>query len=468
MPLLTVKKQKAAHQRLRKAIFDSPLRAIFMSFVIVILAGALILMLPISTVDERSTFFNGLFTSVSAISGTGLMLVDTGSFFSGFGQAIVLVLIQIGGLGVATFTTFFYVVLTKNRSWRMYNLERETTTVDFVHPASMLKFIMGFTLAIEAVGAALLAWRFWPTYGARSIWHGVFHSISAFCTAGLDILGTTATRSSSLSPYNSDPVFMLVTIFLMVAGGLGFIVWYELVNRRKYSQLSFHTKIVLKISLILVLAVAVFTLLVEGGNTAAGALGQLPAGERPVAALFQAATVTSSTGYYTIDQTFLTESSRFVGSILMIIGAGPGSTAGGIKITTVAVVLAVAMSELRSEPSARLGRHRIRKEVANRAITLFSLALFLNIFATLAISIIEQYRVLHADMTLLNYWYAVTSAFGNNGLTAVNMLHLHKASQAILVLVMFIGRVGIATFLISLMRRDYKGEIVLPDANIIV
>lgn len=468
MPLLQTKKQRSNRNSLIRLILESPTRLIVISFVAMILIGTGLLMLPLASRHDPTPFFTSLFTATSATCVTGLVLVDTGSHFSQFGQAVILMLIQIGGLGLATVTTFFFSALSKSRSWKLLSLERETTSLEgSLNPMRLLRFIMRFTLIAEATGAAIFIWRFWPRYGSGAVWRGIFQSVSAFCNAGFDLFGTPAKPFDSLMRFNDDPIVLITTALLVISGGLGFIVWREILSRKRTASQLFHVRLVLILTLSALAGGTLFFWLVERTNENVGAMGLLPASQQPLAAFFQSVT-TRTAGFNSVNQSTLSESSRFVSSILMFIGASPAGTGGGIKLTTFAVVLAVAVNGLRPERKPQLGKHQLNRLVALRAFAIFSLSLVLVIVSTLFVSIIEQHFQTNIDVNFLNYLFEVSSAFGTVGLSAVGTPSLHTASQVVLVLLMFIGRVGPASFAIALMRREHKPDIVLPEGHVIV
>lgn len=468
MPLLQTRHEQSPSSRLLKLLFSSPIRLIVISFAVVILIGTVLLMLPISSQGAPTPFFMSLFTATSATCVTGLVMVDTASHFSSFGQGVILMMIQVGGLGLATITTFFFSILSKSRSWRLLSIERETTSADgSINPRELLSFIIRFTLILETIGAVIFIWRFWPYYGQGAIWRGIFQSVSAFCNAGFDLFGTKAAPFVSLTSLNGDPIILLTTAFLIIAGGLGFIVWREIFSKNKSRSHMFHVKLVLSMTAIALISGMLFFWIVEASNDHAGALGLLPAWQRPIAAFFQSVT-TRTAGFNSINQSTLTESSRIVSSLLMFIGASPAGTGGGIKLTTFAVVMAVAMNGLKPEEKPRLGRHHLKRTVALRAVTIFFFALFLVVSATLLISIIEQHFRSSIDTSFVDNLFEVTSAFGTVGLTSVGTPKLHLTSQTILIILMFIGRVGSASFAISLMKREHKPEVVRPEGNVIV
>lgn len=467
MPLLTVRRRR--HKSFFSQLFDNPTRLIVVSFFVLIMVGSGLLSLPAASRAEPTPYFTALFTATSATCVTGLILVDTASHFSAFGQGVILALIQLGGLGLATITTFFYSLVVKRRSWKVLSVERETTALDSnENPANLLAFIMKFTLAAEAIGAMILIWRFYPRFGSGAIWRGIFQAVSAFCNAGFDLHGTKERPFVSLTDFNDDPIVLLVTGFLIIAGGLGFIVWRELFGRKRKASLSFHARVALTGTFILLLFGTLFFFLVEFSNMAGSpGLGDLPLWQRPVAAFFQSVT-TRTAGFNSIDQAQLSDSSAFVSSILMFIGAAPAGTGGGIKVTTLAAVLAVAVSGLRQYSDVRLGRHRIRLQTASRALAIITLSLALVIFSTLAISMIEHVIIDNTNVDFLKIFFEVTSAFGTVGLTAFGTADFHMSSQAILIFLMFVGRVGPASFAIALMRREPKDDVVMPEGNITV
>ncbi len=307
----------------------SPTRIIVSSFALIIFTGACLLSLPIASNDGNSIgFLNALFTATSATCVTGLVIADTLTQWTLFGQIIILLLIQIGGLGIVTFATFFSVLLGRKISMHGKILAQESISdYSFADVIRMIKSVIIITVCVELVGALLLSTSFIPRFGARGIYLSVFHSISAFCNAGFDLIG----GYRSLTQFNGDPVVLYTIALLITTGGLGFIVWKDLYDFRKTRTLYLHTKMVLILSAVLVLFGTIFFFTSEYSNPAT--MGPLNFFEKINAAVFHSVTCRTA-GYNSLPLNEMNEMSKITSIFLMFIGAAPGSTGGGIKVTT--------------------------------------------------------------------------------------------------------------------------------------
>lgn len=450
-----------------------PARIIVSSFFAIILLGGLILTLPFATKSGQSAgFLKALFTATSAVCVTGLIVEDTATYWSTFGKVVIISLIQIGGLGIVTITSFFYSFMRKKASLKTLVVTQESTaSFSFDDVLRLVRRIILITLSIEAVGGVILSWRFIGRYGlVTGIAKGFFQSVSAFCNAGFDLHGDTAPgKFSSLVAWNNDPVVILTTGFLIVLGGLGFVVWSDLLNWRRGQKLAFHTKIVLLVTGVLLLTGMVFFLIVEFNNTRhTYSMGSLPAWQRPVAAFFQSVTPRTA-GFNSIDQLTLHDTSKFMTVILMFIGAAPGSTGGGIKITTFAVIVATILSDIRGRDEIVMARHRLSRETFTRALAIMGLALTIVLFTTMALSFIEAQAIEAGKFSFLDILYEATSAFATVGLTSAGTPTLHPGSWVVLIPAMYLGRVGPASFAISLaMRGLKKRELIHPEGKTLV
>ena len=403
-------------------------------FMSIILLGSLLLALPISTKDGQSVgFFDSLFTATSAVCVTGLVAVDTGTTFSLFGQVVLLTLIQVGGLGFMVFATRVMMMLGRRISIKNRMLIRESMNgASLSNLGSVARRYLLLALGIEAVGAALLAIRFIPMYGLRrGLWFAVFHAVSAFCNAGFDLFG----RFSSLTGFYTDALTLLTVSALIVLGGLGFSVILEvLLNRHGLKNLSLHTRIVLTFTMALLLAGTVFYMLVENGRLDI------------LNAFFQSVTMRTA-GFNSVELSSLTDGSKVFSSLLMMIGASPASTGGGMKTTTVAVVTLLIFSVVKGENEVNAAR-RVR-----RALAVVALFLTMLMLGTLSLSIIENGRFSLADIL-----FECSSAMGTVGVSAIGTPNLHPVSRAVLLPMMFLGRVGPLTLAIAVARRQGKAR----------
>lgn len=409
-------------------------------FMSIILLGSLLLALPISTKDGQSVgFFDSLFTATSAVCVTGLVAVDTGTTFSLFGQVVLLTLIQVGGLGFMVFATRVMMMLGRRISIKNRMLIRESMNgASLSNLGSVARRYLLLALGIEAVGAALLAIRFIPMYGLRrGLWFAVFHAVSAFCNAGFDLFG----RFSSLTGFYTDALTLLTVSALIVLGGLGFSVILEvLLNRHGLKNLSLHTRIVLTFTMALLLTGTVFYMLVENGRLDI------------LNAFFQSVTMRTA-GFNSVELSSLTDGSKVFSSLLMMIGASPASTGGGMKTTTVAVVTLLIFSVVKGENEVNAARRRISADTVRRALAVVTLFLTMVMLGTLSLSIIENGRFSLADIL-----FECSSAMGTVGVSAIGTPNLHPVSRAVLLPMMFLGRVGPLTLAIAVARRQGKAR----------
>ena len=405
-------------------------------FLGIILLGALLLALPVSTRDGRGVgLFDSLFTATSAVCVTGLVAVDTGTTFSLFGQAVLLVLIQVGGLGFMLFATRVMMMLGRRISIRNRMLIRESMNgASLSNLGSLARLYLLLALGIEAAGAALLAVRFIPMYGLRrGLWFSVFHAVSAFCNAGFDLFG----GFSSLTAFAADPLVLLTVAALIVLGGLGFSVILEVLRSRQgLRDLSLHARIVLSSTLGLLLAGTVFYMLVEHGRLDV------------LNAFFQSVTMRTA-GFNSVDLSAFTDGSKLFSSLLMMIGASPASTGGGMKTTTMAVVALLIVSVVQGSGEVNAARRRISADTVRRALAVVALFLTMLLLGTLSLSIIEDGRFSLADIL-----FECSSAMGTVGVSAIGTPNLHPVSRAVLLPMMFLGRVGPLTLAVAVARRQ--------------
>ena len=417
-----------------------------LGFLAVILLGTALLTLPAAAQNGQSVgVFDSLFTATSAVCVTGLVAVDTGTTFSFFGQAVLLVLIQVGGLGFMVFATMLFLALRRKLSLKGRMLVRESMNGMSLSGLSGLAWrYLLLALGIESAGTLLLSLRFVPLLGwKRGLWMALFHAVSAFCNAGFDLFG----RFSSLTAFSGDALVLLTVAGLIVLGGLGFSVILEtLRNRQGFRALSLHARIVLLLTPTLLLAGTGFFLLAERNNAAT--LAGYDAPGRLLNAFFQSVTLRTA-GFNTIDQAALRDGSKLFSSMLMAVGASPASTGGGIKTTTVAVLFFLMRSVVRGESEVNIARRRLPVDTARRALVVAVMFLSVLIAGTLTIALIEDGR-----FTLADILFEAASAMGTVGVSAIGTPNLHVASRAVLVPMMFLGRVGPLTLAVALYRRQ--------------
>ncbi len=443
----------------------NPTRIIAISFILVILTGTLLLSLPISAKDGNFTPVNhALFTATSATCVTGLVIYDTFQHWTTFGQIIILLMIQVGGLGLVTFVTFFNFIIGKKLGLRRMQLASESVSADGFDDARILiKNIIKFTLSIEAIGAIILSTVFVPEYGARGIFKSIFIAISAFCNAGFDILGDN-TPFTSVVGYNSNPVILITIMMLIVCGGLGFVVWNDLLYFKKTKRLYLHTKIVLIVTAFLIASGTIAFLTVEWDNPLT--LANMSFGDKLMNSMFQSISCRTA-GFNSLDNASLDPVSKVFSIILMYIGAAPGSTGGGIKVTTFAVIFMTVVSVLRNKEDTTILGRKVDKSTVYKALTITMLSLTAIFLATLSIFYsLKQ----NTTVTGLDTLFEVVSAFATVGLSVGITSVTNLFSEIILIIMMFIGRVGPIAVVLFLMIKgeDKSKKQVYPEGKILV
>lgn len=435
---------------------------IALGFLLIILAGAMLLTLPAaSRSGEPTAFIDALFTATSATCVTGLVTVGTATHWSGFGQVVILLLIQIGGLGFMTLASVASFLLRRTITLR----ERlvMSTGLGLSENAGIVRLtrrVLLGTFAFEAAGAVLLSCRFVPQFGlGRGIRMGIFHSVSAFCNAGFDLLGTPDNPFSSLVGYVDDPLVNLTIMALIVIGGLGFFVWGDIWDKRCLPRLSLHTKLVLVTTALLLVGGCVLTLVFEWNNPAT--LGPLSAGEKVLASAFQSVTLRTA-GFNTIDQAALEGPTQALSCLLMMIGGSPGSTAGGIKTVSAAVLVLSAVSALRGRTSVSAFGRSIGVRSIMNAVTMMIVGGTLSLAGACVIAYIE-------GAPFGQCLFEAVSAFATVGVTMGLTPGLHTASHLILIVLMYLGRVGVLTLGVAvLMRHREPPKLQYPEGNVMV
>lgn len=402
--------------------------------------GALLLMLPVSSADGSVTpFANALFTAVSAVCVTGLSVYDTASHWSYFGQAVLLILIQTGGMGVMTVAVFFVRIMGKKVSLKQRSTLQDALSVPHVGGIVKLAgFIVRCTIVIELLGAALLAPVFCRDFGAKGIWMAIFHSVSAFCNAGFDLMGNRE-AFSSMTTYAAQPLVTITLMCLIVTGGIGFLTWDD-VRTHKWRLKKYRTqsKVILVTSAVLIAVPAVLFFLFEYAS--------LPTGERLLAALFQS--ITSRTaGFNTMDLNSLSEAGQAIFIIWMLIGGAPGSTAGGMKITTLAVLCATALASFRRDEEVHFFGRRIDDETVKNAVTILLMYLALFLGGGILLCMLE-------GEPMLTCLFETASAVGTVGVTLGITPGLRLASKILIMVLMFFGRVGGLTLMYAALKQD--------------
>ena len=447
------------NKKLRSARI-SPLQVIACGFAAVILLGSILLSLPCAAQSGESIgFMDGLFTSTSAVCVTGLIVRDTGTTFSLFGQIVLLCLIQVGGLGFLTFATMILRMMGRQTSLRERMLIRESMNEDGTAGMDkLIRWVAVCAFSVEFTGAVLLSFRFIPVYGvAKGIYYSIFHAVSAFCNAGFDLFG----NYSSLSGFRGDVLVNFTAMLMIVVGGLGFGVLRDLRMRIKGGYLRLQTRLVLAVYFALTLIGFAFTLIFEWNNPAT--LGQLPFGEKLLAALFHSVTLRTA-GFNTIDLASLRPASKLANSLLMLIGASPASTGGGIKVTTIAVILLGIRMTLRGDHAVSIYRRSISQEIIRRAIAVASIAMCIWLTDVIAISAMQP------ELELADVLFECASAVGTVGVSAFGSASLNAVSRILIIITMYIGRIGPLTAALMIARRQdkKKARINYPEGNIMI
>lgn len=437
----------------------SHIQVIALGFLLMIAAGTVLLMLPVSARSREVTpFLTALFTSTSASCVTGLVLVDTGTYWSLFGQLVILALIQLGGLGIITVSTLFFALADKNMGLRKRAIMAESINTTHIAGLKGLtrRIVLG-TLAFECVGAALLSVRFIRDFGPlKGIWFGVFHSVSAFCNAGFDVMGVREPYCSFVD-YSDDILVNLTLMALITVGGVGFLVWADLKkNGFRWRRYQLHTKLVLCVSAILTFGGALLFWLMERGGVLAG----LSAKEQILDSLFSSVTCRTA-GMNTVEISDLSTPSKLLMSFLMFVGGSSGSTAGGIKTTTLAVALFYMVAGLRGVRQPAVFGRTISGETGKKAMCVLMINFLLAFAGTVIISAAQQ-------LPALDVIYETASAMGTVGLTAGITRDLVTTSRLVIVFLMFCGRVGSTSFALALFEKRAAPPVRYPEEDITV
>ena len=438
---------------------SSATQTICISFLLVIAVGTLLLTLPISSRTGRLGVIDAMFTATSATCVTGLVVRDTWSQFSLFGQIIILMLIQVGGLGLVTLTSFFALAARRRMGFRDLRLLGESVSADGLSKATeVLKIVIKLAAAFEAVGIVLLLFAFVPQFGAEGVWVSVFTAISAFCNAGFDLFGRFGAYSS-LVPYVNNYYVQAVIMFMIMAGGLGFMVWVELAEYRKKRRLSLHAKVVLQFSVIFWVGGAVLLALLEWSNPRT--IGGLSVPGKIMAALFQSVS-TRTAGMNTIDLAACSPISKLLMSVLQFIGAAPGSTGGGVKVTTFAVLILTIRSVAQGRDDCVIGGHHIESKTVYRALTI----IVIGAVAAFGSAVVVYYNTAET-VSVIDCIFESCSAFGTVGLSVGVTGQLNTGAKLLYMACMFMGRVGPVSLAISLTAKpDDNKRKVLPAGHI--
>ncbi len=454
----------------KKNVRWNTLRMTAAGFLGIILLGGVLLYLPVSN-TQPITFIDALFTSVTSVCVTGLVTIVPAAQFTLFGKIILLLLIQIGGLGVIACATLFMFLLHRRISVQERVVLKEAYGAERLGGIVVLvKKIIAGTFIVEGAGAVLYALQFVPEYGAvKGIWYSIFHSISAFCNAGIDILG-----ENSFADYVTNPVINITTILLIILSGIGFTVWFDVLdNGRKwirqeiprrwwFTRLRLHSKLAIMMTLILICAGTIVIFLFEYKNI--GTIGEMSIGQKFLASLFQSVT-TRTAGFYTVSQGALHEESKLFCAILMFIGGSPGGTAGGVKTTTFAMMFLACLTFVRGGNDTECMGRRITTANFRSGFCVVMVAFFIFIAGTVTILMIEPDSILLVDVI-----YETASAVGTVGLTADLTPCLSRASQCVLMVMMYIGRLGPLTLALMFVGKTHPRDRIrrLPEEQVMV
>lgn len=439
-------------------------------FAAAILIGGALLSLPICNADGNwLNFVDALFTSCTAVCVTGLVTIVPAAQFTLFGKIILLLLIQFGGLGIIACTMGAFLILNKQITIRSRVVIQEGYNLNTLSGlVKLLIYVLKGTFLVEGIGAAFYAFQFIPEFGFfRGIWYSVFHSISAFCNAGIDILGET-----SLEIYQTNPLVNITTVLLIIVSGLGFTVWRdltqalksiwkkELLVRRAGEKLKLQTKLAVTMTVVLVAGGTVGFFCMEYTNPQT--FGGLSFGEKWLAALFQSVT-TRTAGFFTIPQNLLREESKMLSCVLMFIGGSPGGTAGGVKTTTIAILLLTCWSVLKGSEDTECFRRKILSSTIRTGFSVFTVAFLAVVVGTTAITALEQ-------TNLIDALYEVTSAVGTVGLTTGLTPGLRQISKLVIIVLMYMGRIGPVTLALVFAGKvgKRKNRRKLPEERVMV
>ena len=430
-------------------------QVIILGFAAMILVGTALLMLPVSTADgSGASFADAIFTATSAVCVTGLVVQDTATYWSTFGHAVIITLIQIGGMGVVTVTVAISLV-----SGKRIGLRQRSTMMDSISAPQvggivrLTGFILIMTAAFELIGAVAMAPVFCGKLGiGRGIWYAVFHSISAFCNAGFDLFGIDA-KFSSLTGYHDNIAVNVIVMLLIVIGGIGFLVWDDVrTHKWRWRRYRMQSKVVIVVTLLLILAPALWFFFLEFADE--------PVGERILHSLFQSVTLRTA-GFNTVDFSLISASGIAIMITMMLIGGSPGSTAGGMKTTTAAVMVSSAMSVFRRREDTHFFGRRIAPETIRDAATLVTIYVMLFLSGGIAISVIE-------GLPLGSCLFETASAVGTVGVTMGITPTLGMVSRAILIALMYFGRVGGLTLIFAVTSASPAPSSKLPQEKLTV
>lgn len=433
----------------------NPYQILVAGFAGLILAGALLLTAPwASQSGEGTNFLDALFTATSAVCVTGLVVVDTGTHYSLFGQIVIILLIQFGGLGVMTVSTLLAVMMGKKILLRERLLLQEATNqFELSGVVRLTLYVIKVTLLLEFIGGTILAVRWFHDFGAKGIYYGYWHGISAFCNAGFDLFG----GFKSITEYVGDPTVVLTVAGLIIVGGIGFTVIADAWSHRSFRQLSLHGKLAVTVTALLIVLGTVLIIVFESGGKA---FAELAPGAKFLAGFFQSVSARTA-GFNSVDIGGLREGTLLIIIILMYIGASPASTGGGIKTTTAGIIAASVVSFIKGKKDVELFQRHVVDATISKAVTVAVISACLILTVTLIMTLTEQ-------APLINILFEVTSAFGTVGLSTGITPTLSTVGKLLIIFTMFAGRVGTLTLVLSLVLKKQNGKLQYPEGKVII
>jgi trk system potassium uptake protein len=444
--------------KIAKNIKLTPVRILAIGFAVVIFIGTILLSLPISSIDRKPTsFIDSLFTATSAVCVTGLAVLDTGTHWSYFGKTVVLLLIEIGGLGFMSFATLIALILGKKITLRERLIMQEAmNSFNLQGLVKMVRYILIFTFSVQLIGAMILSTQFIPIYGlGKGTYYGVFHSVSAFCNAGFDLIG----NFGSLTSFAENPVIILTIAALIIIGGLGFAVWADIYSFRGIKKLSLHTKLVIVTTASLLIIGWALMMVFELNNPAT--LGPMSLKGKVVNSLFASVTPRTA-GFNSISTSDMTTPGRFLTIILMFIGGSSGSTAGGIKTTTLSIIILTVIAIIKGKDDTEVFEKRISNDIVRRSFVITTLASILIITVSMLLSISET------GASFEYVFYEATSAFGTVGLSLGLTTKLSFIGKILLSFTMYCGRLGPLTLALALAKIKVNSKIRYPEDKVLV
>ena len=447
-------------QRLYRRSGFNALPMIALGFLAIILLGSVLLALPVASATGVAVpWFDTLFTATSAVCVTGLVVVDTGTVYSTFGHVVLLVLIQIGGLGFMTFATLIFRAMGHSISMRERMIMQDSLNEDDMGGVvALISWVARSAFTVELVGAALFAIRLIPAYGpGKGAFFALFHAVSAFCNAGFDLFG----GGRSLTGYTGDILINLTAVGLVVIGGLGFGALHDILKKRRFKRLRLHTKLVLVTYFSLLFGGMLIVLLLEWNNP--GTLGPLSVKDKLLAGLFQSMTLRTA-GFNTIDQAALRDCTKLIGGFLMLIGAAPASTGGGIKVTTLAILVLTVRMVARGESSIVVFERRIDRALIQRTVAIAFIAIAVAFVDVCALSVLQP------GAAFLDLYYECVSAVGTVGISAIGSSNLVPLARILIMITMYIGRIGPLTMALLFMNRQNRAKELLryPEDRVMI